>query len=100
MIFQSIFSKVFEWENNSLHLLGFSEVVKGLAFTLAFQHHPKGPAGVKCIEIHVWSHIISGFTQASLCKIQGLFKDFLKSHTVFKKHKFMKNTVKILLEEC
>ena len=42
----------------------------------------------------------TGFIQAGLSKIQGLFKDF---PTVFQRLKFMKNTdlsVKILLQKC
>ena len=45
----------------------------------------------------------SGFIQASLIKIQGLFKDFKDYPTFFKDNKFMKNpefSVKILLQKC
>ena len=41
------------------------------------------------------------FIQASLCKIQGHFKD--KTPKIFKDYKFMKNpdlSVKILLQKC
>ena len=42
----------------------------------------------------------AGFIQASLHKFQGLFKDFLKTTTVFKDYNFIKSTdfiFKILL---
>ena len=46
----------------------------------------------------------AGFIQASLCKIQGLFKDFFKNlSALFKDYKIMKNIelhIEILLPEC
>ena len=46
----------------------------------------------------------AGFIQASLCKIQGLFKDFFKNlPALFKDYKIMKNIelhIQILLPKC
>ena len=54
------------------------------------------------LQIHRYS-TSAGFIQASISKIQGLFKAFEAFPTVFKDLKLMKNTdlsVKILLQKC
>ena len=55
------------------------------------------------IQVCLGIKIVSGFIQASLSKIQGLFKDFLKTFLLFSRTELMKNIdlhVKILLRKC